>query len=73
MLLKVFGALVLMLLVSGCVASEPGNIGALKQSVTPLMKDHALALARCNEPVCDEAVITGQRAIAAYQAGVGTK
>lgn len=73
MLLKVFGALVLIVLVSGCDPLVQGNVEALQQRVTPLAKEHAAALAECTASVCDESVLTGQRFIAAYMAGVGAK
>lgn len=66
-------ALALIVLVSGCDPLVQGNVAALHNRVTPLMKEHAAALAECVIPECDEVVLTGQRAIAAYNAGVGTQ
>ena len=59
-----------MTLVSGCVGT-PNSTTAIRQSVTPLAKDHAAALAGCNVPECNESIITGTKLIAAVSAGVG--
>ena len=63
--------LALTVLVSGCDPLVQGNVAALQNRVTPLAKEHAAALAECTVPECDDSVLTGQKFIAAYLAGVG--